>query len=95
MNCCCEGGAAAQAHSPRTWPQRIGAFFRWALPITVLALVPKCPGCVAAYVLLFTGIGLSIPAAAAMRWALIGSCVGALIILAARLTMGALRQGRA
>ncbi len=95
MNCCCEGGAAAQAQSARTWSQRTGAFFRWALPITALALVPKCPGCVAAYVFLFTGIGLSIPVAAAMRWALIGSCVAALVFLVARLMIGALRHGRA
>jgi hypothetical protein len=95
MNCCCEGGAAAQAQSARTWPGRIGGFFRWALPITALALVPKCPACVAAYVLLFTGIGLSIPVAAAMRWALIVSCVAAIIFLLTRRAVGVLKQIRA
>jgi hypothetical protein len=32
----------------------------------------------AAYIFLFTGIGLSLPAAAAMRWTLIAICIAAL-----------------
>jgi hypothetical protein len=40
--------------------------------------------CVAAYVVLFTGIGLSLSAAAAMRWALIALSVAALAWLVLR-----------
>lgn len=64
--------------TPVPWRRRIGTLTQWALPLVTLALVPKCPACFAAYVLLFTGIGLSIPAATATRWTLI-----ALIIFAA------------
>jgi hypothetical protein len=49
-----------------------------------LALVPKCPMCVAAYVLLFSGIGLSFVAATVLRWALIACSIAALAYLVLR-----------
>ncbi|BCU78436.1 hypothetical protein [Luteolibacter sp. LG18] len=57
-------------------------FIRWALPGSVLVLMPKCPACLAAYVALASGIGLSIPAAAFLRHALLGLCVLSLLFLA-------------
>jgi hypothetical protein len=84
MKCCCTDGDPS---APAPWPARpprIAALIQWALPLTTLALVPKCPACVAAYVLLFTGIGLSLPAAAAMRWTLIALCLAALAYLLLR-----------
>lgn len=83
MHPCCTHDDAAAAVT--AWPRRIGAFVEWVLPVTALALVPKCPGCVAAYVLLFTGVGLSLPAATAVRWALIGMSIAALLFLVGRL----------
>jgi hypothetical protein len=65
----------------QSWPRRAAALVQWAIPVTVLALVPKCPMCVAAYVVLFTGIGLSLPAAAAIRWGLIVLSMAALAFL--------------
>jgi hypothetical protein len=90
MHCCGTGGDPA--HSARTWSRRAGAFFQWALPLAALALIPKCPACVAAYVLLFTGLGLSFPAAAAVRWALIASCVAALLFLLVRFVVRVARH---
>lgn len=81
MRPCC---AAAATPPHRTWRRRVTGASQWALPITALTLVPKCPACVAGYVLLFTGVGLSIPAAAAIRTALIVCCVGALAALLAK-----------
>ncbi|MBX3380649.1 MAG: hypothetical protein KF805_11195 [Phycisphaeraceae bacterium] len=78
MRCCCNGDESVRPKSVARWPRHVVAFIEWALPITTLALVPKCPGCVAAYVLLFTGLGISFEAAAATRWTLIGLCVAAL-----------------
>lgn len=85
MQCHCNDGdpvaPAVPAHSQsdrlqspssaKSWRCRITALIQWALPVTALALIPKCPACVAAYVLIFTGLGLSIPAASAVRWTLI------------------------
>ena len=75
MRCCrSEGEPTGSMPNPTSgdahtgWPRRIAAVIQWAIPIMTLALVPKCPMCVAAYVVLFTGIGLSLSTAAAMRW---------------------------
>lgn len=46
--------------------------------------MPKCPMCVAAYVAIFTGIGVSLPVAAAMRTALLLLGVAALALMTAR-----------
>jgi hypothetical protein len=64
--------------------RRGGAIAGWVVPGAVLALLPKCPACVAAYVLLWTGVGLSIPAAGVLRVTLIGACIAVLGVLAIR-----------
>lgn len=90
MECPCSCGEApaadviARARSRRALGSRFIGPLEWAVPVTVLALVPKCPACVAAYVLLLTGFGVSLPTAAAARWALIGVGFLLLVILAVR-----------
>lgn len=102
MYCCCtEGDRAAPAvPAPSTpsialgrfnvesksWLGRIVTFIEWGLPLAALALVPKCPACVAAYVLLFSGIGLSVSAAATVRWGIIALSAAALPYLLLRAT---------
>jgi hypothetical protein len=54
------------------------------VPGVILAAVPKCPVCVAGYVALFTGCGISLAAAGALRWFVISICVGTLVLLATR-----------
>jgi hypothetical protein len=102
MHCCCnDGDNAATARpaptsrtTPAGWFQRLGGFFKWALPLTTLALIPKCPACVAAYVVLFTGIGLSHPAAANLRTGIIAACIASLTLCAAATALRVLRRAR-
>ena len=94
--CCSRADAPAPAAVTvgpprRSWIRRFAALIEWAIPITTLALIPKCPACVAAYILLFSGIGLSIHAAAAMRWTLIALCISTLAYLLLRAGRRALR----
>lgn len=92
MPCCSGGGAAKTGAAPGAAPRtrrgsrvrRLGATVEWAIPLTTLALVPKCPACVGGYILLFTGIGLSVSAAAAVRWTVIALCLSALSYLLLR-----------
>ncbi|HET8889851.1 MAG TPA: hypothetical protein VFQ41_13180 [Candidatus Angelobacter sp.] len=70
--------ADGKAHPPQAGRRR----FTWtkcSLPALVLALLPKCPACFAAYLALGTGISLSVAAASVLRTLLIGACVVALI----------------
>jgi hypothetical protein len=54
------------------------------VPGALLVLMPKCPACLAAYIALGTGVGISIPAASWVRFGLMTACVTALVFLAAR-----------
>ena len=58
----------------------------WIVPGAILALIPKCPICLAGYIALWTGLGLSVAAAANLRVLLIIVSVILLIFLAARQT---------
>jgi membrane protein implicated in regulation of membrane protease activity len=56
----------------------------WIVPSAILAVMPKCPVCFAAYVALLTGVGLSLNAAAYLRVFLMMFCAGLLVYIAAR-----------
>ena len=60
MNACCD--AASDRKTP-TWLRRFREILAWVLPSAILVLVPKCPVCLAAYVVLWTGLGLSLSTA--------------------------------
>jgi hypothetical protein len=69
---------------------RIGGLAGWAGSAAGLALMPKCPACIAAYLALGTGVGISISAAAHLRTALMFAGIGLLIGFTGRLLRGSL-----
>jgi hypothetical protein len=80
--CCCNPADGAKIS---TWRSRIRAISAWVLPGALLALMPKCPVCVAAYVALFTGVSLSLSTATYLRWGLMLVCFVSLTFLTVRL----------
>ena len=67
---------------------------QWLFPATLLVLTPKCPMCVAAYVALFTGIGVSVSTAWWIQMLMIGLCVASLAYLVARYWRGRVKARR-
>ncbi len=76
---------AAGPHGPRSPSplQRLREFSLWVVPSVTLVLVPKCPACLAAYLAVWTGLGVSFSTAASLRWGLVTTCVVSLIFLTA------------
>ncbi len=77
---------------PRTFLRRCLDIAEWMVPGAVLALIPKCPLCLLAYLGIAGGMGLSMSMWMQVRTAVVILCAASLLYLAAR---SAHRMGRA
>jgi hypothetical protein len=82
---CCQikTRAGDKPRQPASRLRRGGAIAGWIVPSVTLVLLPKCPACVAAYVALATGIGISLPTATYLRAMLVVLCVASLVSITA------------
>jgi hypothetical protein len=78
MSPCCD--AAARRTTPAR-VRRVREILAGVLPSILLVLMPKCPACLAAHVMLWTGLGLSLSAAAYLRWGLLFVCAASVLFL--------------
>jgi hypothetical protein len=68
-------------------PTIVGRFLEnagWIVPGTVLALLPKCPACVATYAVIGSGVGFSLSGMTYLRALLAILCTVSLVYLTAR-----------
>lgn len=87
--CACRRKAASpvETDGKKRLARRTGGAASWALPSVALALVPKCPMCIAAYLAIGGSLGVSLSTAAHLRTALVWLCWSMLALLTARLVM--------
>lgn len=60
--------------TPVSFIRRCSDIAGWLVPATGLAFLPKCPACLAAYILIGTGASLSMATAAYLRMMLLTLC---------------------
>ena len=92
---CCQIKTRAGDHArrPASRLRRGREIVGWIVPTATLALLPKCPACVAAYLALATGIGISLPTATYLRAMLVVLCVGSLVFITARRLRSLIARG--
>jgi hypothetical protein len=69
---------------PPSVARRCVGFAGWIVPGSILALLPKCPACIAVYFAIGSGIGISITTATYIRSVLVVASVGSLLYFAVR-----------
>jgi len=83
---CCHAAARDRDKAPRPashWRRGV-EIAGWIVPSATLVLLPKCPVCVAVYVALFSGVGISLASASNLRTSLLILCLAALLCLSVK-----------
>ena len=80
--CCSVAGSDGRERSAFMW--RCREIAAWIVPGAVLALLPKCPLCIAAYIALVTGVGVSMSTLTYLRTTLVVLCAASLVYLTVR-----------
>lgn len=80
MSVCCK---IASGRNPPGRIRRAQTVLAWIVPSVILALMPKCPACLVAYVALWTGVGLSLSTASYLRGMMLLVCAALLLFLIA------------
>jgi hypothetical protein len=83
---CCQRKmhTSLDSRQQRTWPHRAREVAGWLVPGALLALMPKCPLCLAAYVALCSGLTLSYSSAHLLMRTLTALCIGTLALCLVR-----------
>jgi hypothetical protein len=87
-SCSCKSPAGGDKHAPLAGvsiaTRRYREIAGWLVPSAIIAVLPKCPACVAMYIALGTGLGVSMSAASKVRFGLLALCVGSISYFASR-----------
>lgn len=86
-HCAIKERAANTGPRPSPWLARVARLTRWIVPSAILVLLPKCPLCIAGYVMLATGIGISFTAAVYLQAGFTVLCVASLLYLVVKCGM--------
>jgi hypothetical protein len=88
---CCKGPSAGEGRSAGTCSAEVSArpgrhldSAGWIVPAMIVAILPKCPACLAAYIAIGTGLGISISTATHLRILLLALCGASLSWFVAR-----------
>jgi hypothetical protein len=74
---------------------RFRSIVEWLVPSAILLVMPKCPACIAAYITIATGLGISFSAATQVRMLILTLCFATLTLLIAKHTTAIISRLRA